>query len=108
VYIDTGYDKTQKAKPDNILSGLEHNFIDGDGNPNSSQDPNVGGMFDNSGHGSGTSGILIGGQVPQLGVPWPFCLLALAQFGDNFCDSRVLTCLPRETWLRDFSVRPCP
>jgi subtilisin family serine protease len=66
-HIDTGYDKTQKSKPENILTSLEHNFVDGDGNPNSSQDPDVGGMFDNSGHGTGTIGILAGCQVPQLG-----------------------------------------
>jgi subtilisin family serine protease len=66
-HIDTGYDKTQNAKPENILVDLEHNFVDGDGNPNSSQDPNVGGLFDNSGHGTGTIGILAGGQVAQLG-----------------------------------------
>jgi subtilisin family serine protease len=66
-HIDTGYDKTQKSKPENILTNLEYNFVDGDGNPNSSQDPNIGGLFDNSGHGSGTIGILAGCQVPQLG-----------------------------------------
>jgi hypothetical protein len=66
-HIDTGYDGGQKSKPENILTSLEHNFVDGDGNPNSSQDPNVGGMFDNSGHGTGTIGILAGCQVAQLG-----------------------------------------
>jgi Subtilase family len=66
-HIDTGYDKTQKSKPENILVNLERNFVDGDGNPNSSQDSNVGGLFDNSGHGTGTIGILAGCQVQQLG-----------------------------------------
>jgi subtilisin family serine protease len=66
-HIDTGYDKTQKSKPENILTSLEHNFVDGDGNPNSSQDPDVGGLFDNSGHGTGTIGILAGCKIPQLG-----------------------------------------
>jgi subtilisin family serine protease len=66
-HIDTGYDKTQKSKPENILTDLEHNFVDGDGNPNTSQDPNVRGLFDNSGHGTGTIGILAGCQVAQLG-----------------------------------------
>jgi subtilisin family serine protease len=65
-HIDTGYDKTQNVRPENILTSLEHNFVDGDGNPNSSQDPDVGGMFDNSGHGTGTIGILAGRQVPQF------------------------------------------
>jgi hypothetical protein len=50
-HIDTGYDKTQKSKPENILTNLERNFVDGDGNPNSSLDSNVGGLFNNSGHG---------------------------------------------------------
>lgn len=66
-HIDTGYDPTHNARPENILTSLERNFVDGDGNPNSSQDPNVRGLFDNSGHGTGTSGILAGRQVPQLG-----------------------------------------
>ena len=64
-HIDTGYDKTQKARPENILADLERNFVDGDGNPNSAQDPNRRALFDNSGHGTGTSGILAGRQVPQ-------------------------------------------
>jgi hypothetical protein len=38
-HIDTGYDSTQKARPENILTALERNFVDGDANPNSSQDP---------------------------------------------------------------------
>lgn len=66
-HIDTGYDKTQKARPENILTDLERNFVSGDGDPNSSQDPNVGGVLDNSGHGTGTIGILAGRQVAQLG-----------------------------------------
>ena len=66
-HIDTGYDKTQKSKPESILTNLERNFVDGNGDPNSSQDPNVGGLFDNSGHGTGTIGILAGCQVAQLG-----------------------------------------
>ena len=66
-HIDTGYDKTHSARPENILTDLEHNFVDGDGNPNSSQDPNRRAMFDNSGHGTGTSGILAGRQVAAFG-----------------------------------------
>jgi subtilisin family serine protease len=62
-HIDTGYDKKHNARPENILTDLEHNFVDGDGNPNSSQDPNRGALFDNSGHGTGTSSILAGRQV---------------------------------------------
>jgi subtilisin family serine protease len=65
-HIDTGYDKTQNARPENILSALERNFVNADGTPQSAQDPNVGGLFDNSGHGTGTIGILAGRRIPQL------------------------------------------
>lgn len=66
-HIDTGYDKSHAARPERILENLERNFVDGDGEPNSAQDPNRGHLFDNSGHGTGTIGILAGRQVAQNG-----------------------------------------
>ncbi len=68
-HIDTGYDKSHAARPEDarILRDLERNFVDGDGNPNSAQDPNRRHLFDNSGHGTGTIGILAGRQVAQNG-----------------------------------------
>jgi len=65
-HIDTGYDHTHNARPEHMLTDLERNLVDGDGHPNSAQDPNRRAMFDNSGHGTGTSGILAGRQVAQL------------------------------------------
>lgn len=65
-HIDTGYDKKQAARPEHILTQLEHNFADPNGDPNNAQDPNRRtGLLDNSGHGTGTIGILAGGRVAQ-------------------------------------------
>jgi hypothetical protein len=64
-HIDTGYDPTHSARPVRILHDLEHNFVDSDGNPNSAADPNRGFIFDQSGHGTGTIGLLAGQAIPQ-------------------------------------------
>ena len=66
-HIDTGYDKSHAARPERIVESLERNFVDGDGEPNSAQDPNRRHLFDNSGHGTGTIGILAGGKIVQNG-----------------------------------------
>ncbi len=63
-HIDTGYDKTHQARPERILTQLERNFASGNNQPNDAQDPNRGYLFDNSGHGTGTIGILAGGPIP--------------------------------------------
>jgi hypothetical protein len=65
-HIDTGYDREHVVRPARILSDLERNFVDGDDNPTSALDPNRNHVFDNSGHGTGTIGILAGGQVAAL------------------------------------------
>jgi subtilisin family serine protease len=65
-HIDTGYDKSHAARPERILEDLECNFVDGDDQPNSAQDPNRRHLFDNSGHGTGTIGILAGGKVAEI------------------------------------------
>ncbi|MBC7931899.1 MAG: S8 family serine peptidase, partial [Rubrivivax sp.] len=65
--IDTGYDRSHAARPERILEGLERNFVDGNNGPSSAQDPNRHRLFDNSGHGTGTSGILAGRKIPAFG-----------------------------------------
>jgi len=66
-HIDTGYDPSHIARPACILHSLERNFVNDDGSPNSATDPNRGHLFDNSGHGTGTIGILAGPSAPQNG-----------------------------------------
>lgn len=66
-HIDTGYDPQHSAQPARILRSLERNFVNEDGTPNSAADPNRGFLFDNSGHGTGTIGLLAGQSVPQNG-----------------------------------------
>ena len=65
--IDTGYDKSHAARPERILESLEQNFVDGNNAPSSAQDANRRRLFDNSGHGTGTSGILAGRKIPAFG-----------------------------------------
>ncbi|MEY2395918.1 MAG: hypothetical protein QOF94_2263, partial [Acidobacteriaceae bacterium] len=63
-HIDTGYDPTHAARPEHIRTDLERSFADGDDNPNTSADPGRGkAKPDNSGHGTGTIGILAGGRA---------------------------------------------
>ena len=66
-HIDTGYDKNHHARPERMLEDLERNFVNGNDQPNSAQDPDRHHMFDNSGHGTGTSGILAGRQISDAG-----------------------------------------
>ena len=66
-HIDTGYDPNHPARPKNILHDLERSFVDGDNNPNSAADPNRGNPLDQSGHGTGTIGVLAGGRVAVPG-----------------------------------------
>src|SRR5215208_2542538 len=66
-HIDTGYDRGHEAQPQNLLQNLERSFVDGDNDPNSADDPNRGNAFpDNSGHGTGTIGILAGGHIAKF------------------------------------------
>src|SRR6267142_1672486 len=67
-HIDTGYYKAHSTVPEHILNTLERNFVEGDKNPNSAEDPdNRVLLLDNSGHGTGTIGILAGGKVKLEG-----------------------------------------
>ena len=64
-HLDTGYDPNHSARPANILTGLERSFADDDGNPNRATDPNRRHLLDQSGHGTGTIGILAGPKINQ-------------------------------------------
>jgi hypothetical protein len=67
-HLDTGYLRSHACKPGTIVSSLERTFVDGDANPGSSEDPdNWKFLIDNSGHGTGTIGILAGGPSIDLG-----------------------------------------
>jgi Subtilase family len=63
-HIDTGYDPSHVGAPERVLINLQRSFADDSGNPNSATDPGRGRAFpDNSGHGTGTIGILAGGRA---------------------------------------------
>ena len=66
-HIDTGYDREHESCPRNLLKELSCNFADGNNLPLSDQILDFIGVGDNSGHGTGTLGILAGGSVAQLG-----------------------------------------
>lgn len=67
-HIDTGCDRGHAAKPEHINRDLERNFVGRDGAPRSAEDPdNDAFLLDNSGHGTGTIGILAGGKAPDFG-----------------------------------------
>src|SRR5437773_7580190 len=54
-HIDTGYDPNHTARPMRMLRDLERNFVNEDGSPNNATDANRRFLFDQSGHGTGTS-----------------------------------------------------
>jgi hypothetical protein len=64
-HIDTGYDPNHGARPARLRHDLERNFVKADGTPNDAADPDRNHLFDNSGHGTGTSSILAGQSVPE-------------------------------------------
>jgi hypothetical protein len=67
-HLDTGYDPGHSARPAHVLEHLEWNFVGKDGNPTSAADPdNWLPVLDNSGHGTGTLGILAGGPIAEFG-----------------------------------------
>lgn len=68
-HIDTGYYPSHVTRPAHLRKDLERNFVEGDGNPNSAVDPNnERRILDNSGHGTGTLGILAGGAFAPFNV----------------------------------------
>ena len=63
-HLDTGYYRSHDTVPEYVLRHLEKNFVSGDADPDSAEDPdNRLLVFDNSGHGTGTISILAGGKV---------------------------------------------
>lgn len=67
-HIDTGYYRSHDTVPEHVLRDLEKNFVSGDADPSSAEDPdNRLLVLDNSGHGTGTISILAGGKVPAFG-----------------------------------------
>jgi subtilase family protein len=64
-HIDTGYYRSHETVPEFVRRDLERNFVRGDADPGSAEDPdNRLLVLDNSGHGTGTISILAGGKVP--------------------------------------------
>jgi hypothetical protein len=67
-HLDTGYYRAHVTTPEHVVRHLERSFVDGDKDRNSAEDPdNSRLLIDNSGHGTGTIGILAGGRVPDAG-----------------------------------------
>ena len=67
-HIDTGYYRSHDSVPEFVRRDLEKNFVSGDADPSSAEDPdNRLLVLDNSGHGTGTISIVAGGKVPAFG-----------------------------------------
>ena len=67
-HIDTGYSRDHETVPEHIARGAERSFVDDASDPGRAEDPdNRLLLFDNSGHGTGTIGILAGGRVSAEG-----------------------------------------
>jgi len=61
-HVDTGYYPAHPALPEHVLAELAYNFVE---DRPGAEDPNGRALIDNSGHGTGTLGILAGGKVPR-------------------------------------------
>ncbi len=67
-HIDTGCQDRHVTRPAGVLKHLERNFVKRDGTPDDAEDPNNRVILvDNSGHGTGTLGILAGAAAPTYG-----------------------------------------
>ena len=67
-HLDTGYYRSHETVPERVLRSLERSFVEDDLDENSAVDPdNPVPVMDNSGHGTGTIGILAGGKVAAQG-----------------------------------------
>jgi len=64
-HLDTGYDPNHETRPIHLRTDIQRNFVD-DNSPNDAADHTTG-VFTNLGHGTGTLGLLAGGDVD--GVP---------------------------------------
>ncbi len=66
-HLDTGYYPEHVSVPQHLAGHLERNFVPRDADRDSARDPNNRVLLlDNSGHGTGTLGILAGGPVPEM------------------------------------------
>ena len=87
-HIDTGYNPQHSARPAHILTALERNFVDADDNPCCATDPNRNRLFDTSGHGTGTMGLLaapaFGGAPDADIVPLRIANSVVLFFVSNF------------------------
>ncbi len=67
-HLDTGYYRSHDTVPAHIVRELERSFVEDDADRQSAEDPdNNVFLIDNSGHGTGTIGILAGGNAPAFG-----------------------------------------
>jgi hypothetical protein len=67
-HVDTGYSRGHETMPAHVLRKLERSFVEEDANPGSAEDPDRSvAIIDNSGHGTGTIGILAGGPSSRHG-----------------------------------------
>jgi hypothetical protein len=66
-HVDTGYYAKHVTLPRHLNRNLQRNFVERDGTPGNAEDPdNRVFLLDNSGHGTGTIGVLAGGAVAAL------------------------------------------
>ncbi|MFN0104364.1 MAG: S8 family serine peptidase [Bryobacteraceae bacterium] len=61
-HLDTGYRKGHSVLPPFLDTERQRSFVEDDADPKDASDPNIGGIGTNSGHGTGTIGILAGGR----------------------------------------------
>ena len=66
-HLDTGYYAKHVSLPAFLSRELQRSFVEDDADPGRAEDPDRNVLLDNSGHGTGTIGILAGKAVPQLG-----------------------------------------
>ena len=68
VHLDTGYDPDHVALPTGVDRDRQRNFIDGEDSNDAADHPPRGGALQNRGHGTGTIGILAGGDANGLEI----------------------------------------
>ena len=66
VHLDTGYDPDHMALPTGLDRDRQRNFIDGEDSNDAADHTPPGGVLQNRGHGTGTIGILAGGDANGL------------------------------------------
>jgi hypothetical protein len=68
-HLDTGYYRSHDTAPEHIARSLERSFVEGEEGRQSAEDPdNNAFLIDNSGHGTGTIGILAGKALAAGGT----------------------------------------